>query len=782
MDRTKSPAGKSSGFSLEWDPRTSEGRTLDNEKAKRSQGGHGAPAPMDTNYHEEIEPPKPMVRINFENVSELLQIDQRGMRTLNTEQLFEAAAKGDVMMLDGLHQYLHNSQRKLSDSTYASHGKNALMKALLNLRDGKNKAVEYLVEISDRMGDVKVFVNAAYTDVYYEGHTSLHIAIERRSMHYIQLLVSKGANVHARAVGKFFQQQKGPSFYFGELPLSLAACTNQPAVVDYLMENEHQPADVSVKDSQGNTVLHALVLVADNSPENTKFITAMYDHILTATARLHPKMKLEDMVNLRGLTPIKLAAKTGKIDLFRHILHREFQSGPTKHLSRKFTEWVYGPVHSSLYDLAYLDSCQDESVLEILVYGSDIPNRHEMLTIEPLSKLLDEKWSRFARYIFVFYFLFYLVYLFVFTFIAYNKKGDKPPFPIEHTTEGYLYLSAQLFTAVSSVYFFIRGICDVKSKGPRLHSLLIDGYFELLFLLQAVCFLITTGLYIWERQEYLGFLVSCLALSWVNLLYYFRGNKHLGIYSVMIQKMILGDIMRFLFVYMVFLLGFSAAVVTLLIEPPVTNATQSRSLFEPLTGAEEDGCQKPTYRNFTYTTLELFKFTIGMGDLEFTEHYKYKEVFYVLLISYIILTYILLLNMLIALMSSTVEKITKESTSIWLLQRAITILDLEKGLPSCLRKRLRSGVEKDLGSTAFGEDLRWCFRVEEVNWNKWKSDLGIINEDPGSRDRLDHFASNTASETGGRWRSIFRETGRRRSRNTQPYSTEMRPLASTSPV
>jgi len=99
----------------------------------------------------------------------------------------------------------------------------------------------------------------------------------------------------------------------GELPLSLAACTNQPAVVDYLMENEHQPADVRAKDSHGNAVLHTLVLVADNSPENTEFVTAMYDHILTAVARVHPTWRLEDAVNQRGLTPLKLAAKTGKI-------------------------------------------------------------------------------------------------------------------------------------------------------------------------------------------------------------------------------------------------------------------------------------------------------------------------------------------------------------------------------------------------------------------------------------------------------------------------------------
>lgn len=112
----------------------------------------------------------------------------------------------------------------------------------------------------------------------------------------------------------------------------------------------------------------------------------------------------------------------------------------------------------------------------------------------------------------------------------------------------------------------------------------------------------------------------------------------------------------------------TTAVVTLLIEPPVRNTSslgQGRFFFPDKSGEK---CVKPTYRNISFTMLELFKFTIGMGDMEFTEDYKYKEVFYVLLIGYIILTYILLLNMLIALMNRTVEKAAMESTSIWQLQ------------------------------------------------------------------------------------------------------------------
>ncbi|KAM9348356.1 transient receptor potential cation channel subfamily V member 1 [Symphorus nematophorus] len=785
------------GFSLETDDRTEEER-LRQRPAKNSGGesalglGQELPkAPMDTDYQEEMEKKKPQIRFNlsFDKGIRGEKVDnsKRHSQTFDIEMLFEAAASGDVAKLAGLHQYLRQNMKKLSDSLYQSYGKTALMKALLHLKDGKNETVELFIDISEKLGDIKEFVNAAYTSSYYIGQTALHIAIERRSISYVKLLVSKGADVHAKACGTFFQPHDGPNFYFGELPLSLAACTNQPDMVDFLMENEYQRAGAELTDSQGNTVLHALVVVADNSKDNTEFITSMYDRILVTTARLHPKLKLEDIENNKGLTPLKMAAKTGKVGLFSHILKREFPESHTKHLSRKFTEWVYGPVNSSLYDLASVDSYEDNSVLEILVYRTDIPNRHEMLETEPLSRLLEWKWKKFAGLMFFLNFLVYLLYLIVFTLVAYNKKDIQPPFDVEHTTSGYLYVSGQLLTLLANCYFFVIGIMEMRRKRPKLRTLLIDGYYEILFFLQAVLFMCSAGLYVMGRDEYLSFLVLCLALSWVNLLYFSRGDIHMGIYSVMIQKMILSDILRFLFVYVVFLFGFSAAVVTLLILPPqentATNTTQPvgqgrGSLFAPIK-PENGDCVTPSFRNISYTTLELFKFTIGMGDMEFTQHHKYKEVFYVLLIGYIILTYILLLNMLIALMNRTVERTAMESTSIWKLQRAITILDMERRLWCCLRKRFRCGVEKNLG-TALGDDRRRCFRVEEVNWNKWNINLGKINEDPGCWDRVQSPASNTGPSRGRSWRGLFTE-GSRRWRGQTYQSTELN-LLNTTPV
>ncbi|KAJ8412408.1 hypothetical protein AAFF_G00127440 [Aldrovandia affinis] len=695
---------------------------------------------------------------------------QREAEKYDLKKLFDAAASGDVRQLDGLHEYLCQ-KKKLLSNIYQPNGKNALLKALLNLKKGKNDTIESLLDIAEKMEDIKDFVNGAFTDYNYKGQTALHVAIEKRSLHYVTLLVEKGADVHARACGKFFQVHEGACFYFGELPLSLAACTNQLDIVEFLMAKGK--VRIEEKDSQGNTVLHALVMVADDARKNTDFVIMIYDKILTQVAELHPKFKLEDIENNQDLTPIKLAAKTGKFGLFKHMMHREFHNAKSKHLSRKFTEWVYGPVHCSLYDLASIDSYENNSVLEIIVFGSEIQNRHEMLEVEPLNQLLDEKWKSFARWIFHFNFFVYLVYLTVFTLVAYNRLEQKPPFPFERSNMGYLQLTGHIVSAMGALYFFYKGILDFKRKRPKLQTLLVDGYCEILFFLQAVLFIISAVLYFCGKEEYVRSLVLCLALSWVNLLYFSRGYRSLGIYSVMIQKMIISDILRFLIVYIVFLFGFSAAVVTLLDEPVKNNTTVQKGRLY-FTVDDTEGCKKPTFNSIQLTTLELFKFTIGMGDLEFTEQYHNKVVFYLLLITYIVLTYILLLNMLIALMSKTVEKLSQESTQIWKLQRAITILEVERSLHCCLKEKLRSGVQKELGRVA-GGDKRWCIRIEEVNWAKWNADLSIINEDPG---RVDVNRQSQPSR-GGTWHRTVRAFSRRQPRQRPDY--EMNSM-STRPI
>ncbi|KAF7688617.1 transient receptor potential cation channel subfamily V member 1-like [Silurus meridionalis] len=725
-------------FTLEIDDRTDEERKKDKEIRKHVTGK--SKTPMDTHLHEDRGHVRPQIRFDLSYADKVFGINRETelSERFNRERLYDDVSSGDVSRLEGLEEYLQKRKMGLTSTTYIFSGKTVLMKALLNLQNGHNDTVEYLLDIAERMNDLQDLVNAKCTDPYYKGQTALHIAIERRNKHYVKLLIQKGANVHAMACGKFFQPRK-KSFYFGELPLSLAACTNQEDIVDLLMDK----ADVRQKDTLGNIVLHALVMLVDNkSPENNDFVISMYDFILTKDAAKNPyKEKLEDIENNQGLTSIKLAAKLGKIRLLEHILHREFQQEECRHLSRKFTEWVYGPVHGSLYDLDSIDTYKPNSVLEIVVYTPDIENRLEMLQLEPLNKLLEDKWKLFARWIFLFKFIVYLIYLSIFTVVSYYREEGKPPFPIKTDFAGLMLFVGQVIMVIGSVYFIVSVLIEMYKKRPSLQTMLVDGYSDMLFLLQAGLFIICAGMYLNGNQEYLAFLVISVAMGWINLLYFSRGTRYMGIYNIMIQRVFLGDILRFLFVYIVFLIGFSAALVTLLREPG------KGSPLEKNLENETDKCNKNSFKTIAFTTLELFKFTIGMGDLEFTENYEYKHVYFVLLLTYIVLTYILLLNMLIALMSKTVDVMDQKSTSIWKLQRAITTLDLETFMQyvNCLKTRVAcclkmnssdflqmerlSAVKRNLGKKE--DDWHWYLRVEEFKWKNWNRSLGIIMDEPG---------------------------------------------------
>jgi len=56
-------------------------------------------------------------------------------------------------------------------SSDMSNGKTVLLKALLNLRKGENDTIEHLLDIAEKLGDLKKFVNAAYTDSFYKGQS-----------------------------------------------------------------------------------------------------------------------------------------------------------------------------------------------------------------------------------------------------------------------------------------------------------------------------------------------------------------------------------------------------------------------------------------------------------------------------------------------------------------------------------------------------------------------------------------------------------------------------------
>ncbi|VDK80484.1 unnamed protein product [Anisakis simplex] len=127
----------------------------------------------------------------------------------------------------------------------------------------------------------------------------------------------------------------GGRMYFGEYPLSFAACTNQ---LDCYRLLRAKRADPNQKDTNGNTEMLKLAY-------NTG-------------------AKLQIMNN-QNLTPLTLAAHLAKKEMFDQILKLESD-----------VVWMYGDASSHAYPLAKIDTINQEtgdlnedSALSLIVYG-----------------------------------------------------------------------------------------------------------------------------------------------------------------------------------------------------------------------------------------------------------------------------------------------------------------------------------------------------------------------------------------------------------------------------
>ncbi|XP_053130739.1 transient receptor potential cation channel subfamily V member 3 [Hemicordylus capensis] len=652
------------------------------------------------------------------NVSQTVQQSNRQKKL--KKYLFRAVSEGNIDELQRLLAELKDRSHACRNQTVQDYlmkkmtssdtGKTCLMKALLNINQNTKEIVNMLLSFAEENQIVERLINAAYTEEAYRGQTALNIAIERRQYDITQTLIERGADVNAHAQGVFFNpKHKHEGFYFGETPLALAACTNQPDIVQLLMDNIKM--DIASQDSRGNNILHALVTVAEDSKTQNDFVRRMYDAILLKSKN----RELEMMKNKEGLTPLQLAAKTGKLEILKYILSREIKDKPNRSLSRKFTDWAYGPVQSSLYDLTELDTTSDNSLLDIIVYNTDIGNRHEMLALEPLHSLLRMKWKRFAQHVFFLSCCLYFVYNAILTSVSYYRPHAEkpPPFPLASTDDlSWLHLTGQVTVMLGAIFIAIKESVAIFLLRPSdLQSILSDAWYHFAFFIQAALVIFSVCLYLFSYKEHLPCLVLAMSLGWTNMLYFTRGLQSMGIYSVMIQQVILHDVIKFLVVYLVFLLGFGVALAALIESCP-----------------EDSMCSN--YTILGYVEIELFKLTLGLGDLEINKNAKYPVLYLLLLISYVVLTFVLLLNMLIALMGETVEDISKESEHIWRLQRARTIVETEKLLPRCLRRKFQLGEWCKVADN----DTRLCLRINEVKWTEWKTHVAFINEDPGPTD------------------------------------------------
>ncbi|KAJ2943871.1 hypothetical protein O0L34_g8197 [Tuta absoluta] len=602
-------------------------------------------------------------------------------------------------------------------------------------------------------------INDVYMSDEYYGESVLHMTIVNEDPTMVKFLLDAGADYHERCFGNFMcpEDQKASRsdsqehewvsvqyntnyigyVYWGEYPLSFAACLGQEECYRLILA---RGADPNKQDTNGNTVLHMLVI-------SDKLST--FDMAYEVGASLYIR-------NALNLTPLTLAAKLAKTELFFHILNIERE-----------IYWQIGATTCAAYPLGQVDTIDTQtgliskdSALNLVVFGEK--DEHLELLEGMLIDLLKTKWNTFVKFRFyrqfLLFFCYFLISLVCFTlrpgppsertvnatainntlassndtdsdvencnltltgleidpgavemvpgiktngplcarFKSHPSNKDKPTEPPKDDMEGWwedlteecrlmnfdswqakVRISAELLLWVGALAY----ICAALREA---HFLGLKMFFEnlstvpsrVMFLFSCILMLILPTLRMWcldEEEDHLAVIIMLTTAPY--FLFFCRGFKTVGPFVVMIYRMVTGDLLRFVAIYLVFVMGFSQAyyVIFLSFDNPATPEGVDDSVSNPM--------PSPMESIMAMFLMSLTSFSDYYAAFDHTEHEIEAKLLFVV---YMIIVAVLLVNMLIAMMGNTYQKIA-ETRNEWQRQWARIVLVVERGVPPAQR-------------------------------------------------------------------------------------------------
>ncbi|KAL0849939.1 hypothetical protein ABMA28_011863 [Loxostege sticticalis] len=607
-------------------------------------------------------------------------------------------------------------------------------------------------------------INDIYMSDEYYGESVLHMTIVNEDPTMVKFLLDAGADYHERCCGNFMcpEDQKASRsdsldhewvnvtrdtnyvgyVYWGEYPLSFAACLGQEECYRLILA---RGADPDKQDTNGNTVLHMLVIYEKMST---------FDMAYEVGASLNIR-------NTLNLTPLTLAAKLARTELFFHILNIERE-----------IYWQIGATTCAAYPLGQVDTIDTEtgliskdSALNLVVFGEK--DEHLELLEGMLIDLLKTKWNTFVKFRFYRQFIlfscYFLISLVCFTlrpgtperpvnatalnstagpslneteivtdvenctmplnasefdpgavemingskpdgpmcgrFKSHTKEKDKPTEPRKETDmEGWweglteecrlmnfeswqakVRISAELLLWLGSLAYIGAALREARFLGLKMFiENLSTVPSRVMFLFSCLLMIALPTLRLWcadEAEDHLAVIIMLTTAPY--FLFFCRGFKTVGPFVVMIYRMVMGDLLRFVCIYLVFVMGFSQAyyVIFLSFDNPNTPEGVDDSVSNPM--------PSPMESIMAMFLMSLTSFSDYYGAFERTDHEIEAKLLFVI---YMIIVAILLVNMLIAMMGNTYQKIA-ETRNEWQRQWARIVLVVERGVPPAQRHK-----------------------------------------------------------------------------------------------
>lgn len=514
----------------------------------------------------------------------------------------------------------------------------------------------------------------------YEGRLPLHLAIAREEVEIVQEMLKAQDHdslkklFQKKATGKEFQD----SVMSGQIPLSIAALTFNKKMISLLL---NKGADIDFVNSYEENVFHSLVRYSNQ--ENLKKI---WDTILflcyecqTAPAVIRPMWR---KVNVEGHTPLTLSVLCGQNELFGKIISLQGifeRSKCTEGMSdvkevdiTQIDTLAYEHFHNRNLPPNPDDPPQPKAVIKV-VFALDQRSTENFVDHYAIRKCIKAKWKtyRISYYLWAF---FHLLLVSIVSMASIKRVGGLEWL---HASASWIPLIFNLLYALLklvTIYHQIKYRCSMPKGKSRISSLihfvfneLHDGSYVILLGVSALAAAVD---HIWFFTKFPAdtpthaFLTFVLLSDFCFILFFVRTWKHFSFFTVMIQRVIFRDIVRFLFFIAVNVVAFTVI------------------LFAVLNVPQEG----QTGDHFINLMVALISLMLGLDDVSLStarEPGLARFVYYLFVVS----CYIIALNLLIALMSGTCDELNEKRLLIWKVQMlsVIVFLDNIRFLPQNFR-------------------------------------------------------------------------------------------------
>ena len=310
----------------------------------------------------------------------------------------------------------------------------------------------------------------------------------------------------------------------------------------------------------------------------------------------------------------------------------------------------------------------------------------QFLIFPPLRRIIDKKWEMYRWYFYpwlLFHFLFMCFLTWYGIERAQQVSNGKDGYDVSKTPvykrdmfhDGFGIAYGVIDCVVGTFYIF-EAIIRLANKHMSwtLRSFTSpygNGAFQIMFVLFGLLLIIDFPLAVRVRSYENYLLLSAIILGWFLVLFFLRALRPFSFFTVMIQKVLIGDLFRFSVILLCELIGFSTAI------------------YMAIQGSSELDSE---FDNFGKVIVSMFKLMVGLGEIGVLYNARHPVFVILLFISFIVLTTFLMINSLIAMLSRTCTELVENVGTIsardmhWKLQRLSVVLYIESILPTCLVK------------------------------------------------------------------------------------------------